>query len=54
MGLAFDRTGSYTIALGALAVGLVVACLMMLRLGSYRYPQADHAASRLRAAHSPA
>jgi MFS family permease len=54
MGLAFDRTGSYTIALGALAVGLVVACLMMLRLGSYRYPQADQAAARLRAAHSPA
>ncbi len=37
MGVSFVRTGSYTAALGVFAVGLVVACLFVLRLGPYRF-----------------
>ena len=37
MGLAFDRTGSYTIALAGFAATLAVAILMLRSLGPYRH-----------------
>ena len=54
MGFAFDRTGSYGLALGAFLVALVLACTLLLRLGPYRYAQLDGAHGRLRPSHSPA
>jgi MFS family permease len=44
MGVAFDVSGSYRPALIGLCAVLLVACLLLLRLGAYRFPQ-QHAAS---------
>lgn len=38
MGLAFDTTGSYRLALFGLSGGLVAACTLLLRLGPYTFP----------------
>ena len=37
MGAAFDRTGSYKLALAAFSVMTVISAVMMTRLGPYRY-----------------
>ncbi|MES2258230.1 MAG: MFS transporter [Pseudomonadota bacterium] len=54
MGLAFDKTASYDIALTGLGAALVLACTVLLRLGAYRYPLAKsdtaHAAPQRSAA----
>ena len=42
MGASFDRTGSYASALAASAVGLVIAALLIARLGPYAHRAADH------------
>lgn len=52
MGLAFDKTGSYNIALTALCFALVLSCSLLLRLGSYRYPRTEHEADKVGGAHS--
>jgi MFS family permease len=38
MGMAFDVAGSYQPALIGLGLALMVACVLLLRLGSYRFP----------------
>jgi len=52
MGLAFDKTGSYSIALVGLCAVLAVACVLLLRLGRYRYPLAGGNAGKASASHS--
>lgn len=54
MGVAFDSTGSYQLALGGFLAALVLACTLLLRLGPYHYTQLDGAHGRLRPSHSPA
>jgi MFS family permease len=44
MGLSFDKAGSYNPCLIGLAIGLVCACVVILRLGPYPYP-VEHAGS---------
>jgi MFS family permease len=39
MGVAFDASGSYRPALIGLSAALVLACLLLLRLGAYRFSQ---------------
>lgn len=39
MALVFDATGSYQIGLATLGTALLVACILMLSLGTYSYPQ---------------
>ncbi|UUZ73679.1 hypothetical protein LP415_11630 [Polaromonas sp. P1(28)-8] len=41
MGFVFDATGSYTAALAGLSGVLVIACLLLLSLGKYLYPQKE-------------
>ncbi|ABE43992.1 MFS transporter [Polaromonas sp. JS666] len=41
MGFVFDATGSYTAALAGLSGVLVIACLLLLSLGKYMYPQKE-------------
>ena len=43
MGMSFSRTGSYGPALAIFGVGLVVAALLMLRFGPYRFPATGQA-----------
>src|SRR5262249_37704907 len=38
MGVSFDRTGSYALVLGCFEIALMVASILMLRLGPYAYP----------------
>lgn len=38
MGVSFDRAGSYQLMLGCSVLGLAVASVLMLQLGSYAYP----------------
>jgi cyanate permease len=40
LGASFQSTGSYTPALVGCAVGLVLAAVLVLRLGPYRYAAA--------------
>lgn len=40
MGLSFDRTRSYTFALGVFGISLVCASALVSRLGQYRFPAA--------------
>ena len=37
MGICYTRTGSYSAAMTGFAIGLILACLLVLRLGRYRY-----------------
>ncbi|VCU67974.1 putative MFS-type transporter YhjX [Pigmentiphaga humi] len=46
MGLAFDLTGHYGYALGALCLVLVGAAALVLRLGPYAYPQTGQRSGR--------
>ena len=40
MGLSFSQTGSYATTLIGLAIGLVIASVLVLRVGPYTYPVA--------------
>lgn len=44
MGIAFDKTGNYGVALAGLCVALLVASALMAKLGAYVYPQRDSTA----------
>jgi MFS family permease len=46
MGLSFDKAGSYTPALIGLGGCLVIACLLLLRLGAYVFPHGVEAGGK--------
>jgi cyanate permease len=51
LGVTFDRAGSYLPLLAVLAAALLVACVLILRIGDYVYPATDHGGTaRLRPA----
>jgi hypothetical protein len=52
MGLSFDETRSYQIALAVFGVSLVCASVLVSRLGRYNFPSSAHQADTHRTGHS--